>query len=180
MRPVMKKIIALLLLVNVSAYAAETKDYQLYDEQLNISLHTDLKKQSKSTIKKRYAKQSVPPNYAFSNKDNNVTFTFTQYPTPAEKASMNKIHKAISNMLRKANDDASWKKDKVYTRLGTKIVVYEYETKGIGKYQYNITYALPIDGKLTFLSFVTTEKKYKKKWVGFARESLDSIELTKR
>lgn len=80
-------------------------------------------------------------------------------------------------MLRQANEKAKWKKDKVYNRFDTKVAVYEYETIAVGKYQYNLTYALPVNGKLTFISFITTEKKYKTKWVSLARESLDSINL---
>ena len=157
--------------------AADTKSYSFFNEALNIELSTDLTQLTSNALEKRYSKQTVPPAYAFSDKDNSVSFTFTMYATPADKKSMNKIHKSISNMLRKASGNAKWKKDKVYTRLGTKVAVYEYEVSGIGKYQYNLTYALPVSGQLTFISFITTDKKYKNKWLALARESLESIAL---
>ncbi|WP_448551473.1 hypothetical protein [Thalassotalea montiporae] len=166
------------LSVSFSALASNTKSHAFFDEHLTLSLPTELKQLSAKAIRKRYGKQKVPPAFAFTGADNSVSFTFTQYPTPADKASMTKIHKSISNMLRKASGNAKWKKDKVYTRLGTKIAVYEYEVKGIGKYQYNLTYALPVDGKLTFISFTSTDKKYKDKWLTNARDSLDSISLS--
>ncbi|MFD2164813.1 hypothetical protein ACFSJY_00910 [Thalassotalea euphylliae] len=165
------------LSTSVAAYAGNTTHYQFFENQLGIALPTELKQLSNNALNKRYGKQSVPPSFAFTDGDNSVSFTFTQYPTPASKKDMNKIHKSISNMLRKASGKASWKKDKVYTRLGTKIAVYEYETKGVGKYQYNLTYALPVNGQLTFISFITTDKKYKKKWLALARESLETLEL---
>ena len=157
---------------------AENTAHQLLDEQLIIELPSELRAMSSTAIEKRYGNQTTPPSHVFNNKDKNVSFSVTQYPTPANKKAMNKIHKSISNMLRQANGQANWKKDKVYTRLGTKIAVYEYETKAIGKYQYNLTYALPVNQQLTFISFITTDKKYKSKWVTLARESLKSIRLT--
>ncbi len=158
-------------------HANETTAYNFFNNALNIEISTEFTELTSNALEKRYGKQTVPPAHAFSDNDNSVSFTFTQYTTPADKKSMNKIHKSISNMLRKASDTAKWKKDKVYTRLGTKIAVYEYEVSGIGKYQYNLTYALPVNGQLTFISFITTDKKHKKKWLTLARESLDSIEL---
>ncbi|NMP32600.1 hypothetical protein HII17_13620 [Thalassotalea sp. M1531] len=178
----MKSLLNLAILLSATffsfAFANETNQYSFFNDSIAIELSSKLNQLSDSSIKKRYGKQQTPPTYAFEDNENSVSFTFTQYPTPANKSSMNKIHKSISNMLRKASDKASWKKDKVYTRLGTKIAVYEYEVKGIGKYQYNLTYALPIEGRLTFISFKTTNKKYKNKWLAVARESLDSIQLT--
>ena len=165
------------LLATLPVKASEMSQHQFFDKKLSIELPNELKQLSEKALDKRYGKQSVPPSFAFSGGDNSISFTFTQYQTPANKGSMNKIHKSISNMLRKASGKASWKKDKVYTRLGTKIAVYEYEVKGIGKYQYNLTYALPVEGKLTFISFISTDKKYKNKWLSLARESLDSIQL---
>lgn len=168
---------SLLLLVNHNVLAEEKENHTLFKDNLTITLPSELKQLSKSGLKKHYGQQKVKPSAAFNNKDQTVSFTFTQYSTPADKASMNKIHKSLSNMLRKSSGKASWKKDKVYTRLGTKIAVYEYEVAGIGKYQYNLTYVLPVDGKLTFISFICTEKKYKTKWLEQARESLDSLKL---
>ncbi|OKY27880.1 MULTISPECIES: hypothetical protein [Thalassotalea] len=175
----MKKLSPLLLILSFYLQAAETNTHKFFDETLLIKLSTELNAMSSTTLEKRYGNQKTPPSYGFDNKNQTVSFTFTQYPTPANKQSMNKIHKYISNMLRKSSEGANWKKDKVYTRLDTKIAVYEYETQGIGKYQYNLTYALPVNGKLTFISFITTDKKYKKKWLNLARESLDSLQLKK-
>ncbi|GLX85500.1 hypothetical protein tloyanaT_17520 [Thalassotalea loyana] len=158
-------------------YANEGSQHNLYENKLLISLPSELKSLSSKAINKRYGKQKVPPNYAFSTKDKSVSFTFTQYPTPADKSNMKKIHQSVSAMLRASEPDAKWKKDKVYTRLNTRVGVYEYETKGMGKYQYKITYLLPIDGKLTFISFTTTNIKYKSKWVAHARESFENIVL---
>jgi len=171
------QVLLLSMFFSGSILAGELSAYQFFNEKLNISLPNELKPLTPKALNKRYGKQSTPPNYAFEDSDNSVSFTFTRYSTPANKKSMNKIHKSISNMLRKASSSANWKKDKVYTRLGTKIAVYEYEVKGIGQYQYNLTYALPVDGQLTFISFITTDKKYKKKWLALARESLDSLTL---
>jgi len=159
------------------AQASDSKPYQFFDEQLEITLPTELKPLSDNALKKRYGKQNVPPNFAFSDSKDSVSFTLTQYPTPAQKKDMKKIHKTISNMLRKASSKAKWKKDKVYKRLGTEIAVYEYEVNRVGKYQYNLTYALPVNDQLTLISFTTTDKKYKQKWLSLARESLDSIKL---
>lgn len=175
----MKNFYLLLFFISVHLQAAETNTHKFFDETLTIELSTELTAMSSTTLEKRYGNQKTPPSYAFDNKNQTVSFTFTQYPTPANKQSMNKIHKYLSNMLRKSSESAKWKKDKVYTRLGTKIAIYEYETQGIGKYQYNLTYALPVKGKLTFISFITTDKKYKNKWVTLARESLDSLQLKK-
>lgn len=169
--------VLLSLFVSFLTSAAETNTYHFFDDELEIALSTELKPLTNKTLNKRYGKQNVPPIYAFSDKDNIASFTFTQYSTPANTKNMNKIHKSISNMLRKSSGNASWKKDKVYTRLGTKIAVYEYEVKRVGKYQYNLTYALPINGKLTFISFITSDNKYKKKWLALARESLNAIQL---
>ena len=181
----MKKLSALLLLLILQSLAygfnvkaAESNSQHFFDNQLVIELSTDFKSLSSAALNKRYGQQSTPPAYAFSNKDQSVSFTFTQYPTPANKKSMNKIHKTLSTMLRQSNDKAQWKKDKVYSRLGTKIAVFEYEVKAVGKYQFNLTYALPVAGKLTLISFTTTNKKYKNKWLSLARESLDSMQLT--
>lgn len=173
----MKLLYPLLFLFSFAAVGAETHKHNFFDDSLNIELPIELIQLSASALKKRYSKQKFPPAYAFSNKEQNVSFTFTQYATPANKKSMRKIHKSLSNMLRQANGEATWKKDKVYTRLGTRVAVYEYEVKGIGKYQYNLTFALPVNEQLTFVTFVTTEKKYKSKWLALARESLDSIQL---
>lgn len=175
----MKTPYILFLLMSFFAQADEQKDYNFFDNALTMTLSSDLKQLSATAIDKRYSRQANPPNYAFNNKDNNVTFTITQYPTPANKKSMNKIHKTISNMLRNSVGKVSWKKDKVYSRKGTKIAAYEYEKKAIGKYQYNLTYVLPINGRLTFIAFMTSEKKQKSKWLSIARESLDSLILTK-
>ena len=165
------------LTLSITANAFEMDSYKFFDQQLTVELSTELKQLSQSAMKKQYGQQKVPPESAFKNKDQTVSFTFTQYPTPADKASMNKIHKSLSNMLRKSSGKAKWKKDKVYTRLGTKVAVYEYEKKGIGKYQYNMTYVLPVDGKLTFISFICTESKDKDKWLKLARESMDTLAL---
>lgn len=164
-------------LLNCAIAAASDNSHQFFDSALSIELPSDIKELSKKSIKKRYGHQATPPNYAFADRSNSVSFTFTQYATPAEKSNMTKIHKTLSNMLRKANGDASWKKDKTYTKLGTKVAVYEYEISGIGKYQYNVSYVLPVNGKLTFISFKTTEKKYKNKWLDEARQSFESITL---
>jgi hypothetical protein len=158
--------------------AAETNTEHFFNDKLVIELSTEFKALSDSALNKRYGKQNNPPAFAFSDKDNSVSFTFTQYSTPADKKNMNRIHKSLSNILRKANDKARWKKDKVYNRLKTKVAVFEYEIRSIGKYQYNLTYVLPVEGKLTFISFITTDKKYKNKWLDLARESMDSIRLT--
>lgn len=174
----MKILLPLLLLLSTFAQASQTT-YTFFESKLSIDLPTELKQLSPSALNKRYGSQKRPPTYAFSNKEKNVSFTFTRYLTPANKQSMRKNHKLLSNMLRAANPKASWKKDKIYTRLGTKIAVYEYEIKGKSniKYQYNLTFALPINGQLTFITFVTTQKKYKKKWLELARHSMDSIQL---
>ncbi len=181
----MKKLSVLILLLCLQSFlssfvvqATEPDSQHFFDDQLVIELSTDFKALSSAALNKRYGQQSTPPAYAFSNKDQSVSFTFTQYPTPANKKSMNKIHKSLSTMLRKANDNAQWKKDKVYSRLGTKIAVFEYEVKAVGKYQFNLTYALPVGGKLTLISFTATNKKYKNKWLALARESLESMQLT--
>tara|TARA_R110000744_G_scaffold256548_5_gene372062 strand:+ start:2730 stop:3260 length:531 start_codon:yes stop_codon:yes gene_type:complete len=173
----MKKFYFLLFLLSFTSLAAETNTQHFFNENLVIELSTEFRALSESDLNKRYGEQKNPPAYAFSDKDQSVSFTFTQYSTPADKKSMNKIHKSLSGMLRKANDKARWKKDKVYSRLGTKVAVFEYEIKSIGKYQYNLTYTLPVDGKLTLISFTTTDKKYKNKWLDLARESMDSIQL---
>lgn len=174
----MKYFLALLFVIGFTANAIETNTHQFFDEKLVIELPTQLKPLTKSAMRKRYSQQSTPPAFAFNNKDKNVSFTFTQYTTPADKKSMKRVHNALSSMLRKANSSAQWKKDKVYNRLDTRIAVFEYETSAVGKYQYNLTYALPVNGKLTFISFITTEKKYKSKWLELARQSMDSIQLT--
>lgn len=166
-------------LLTAQVNAVELDRHSFFENALSIALPAELSQLSDKAINKHYGKQKVPPASAFSNKDQSVSFTFTQYSTPADKASMNKIHKSLSNMLRKSSGKAKWKKDKVYTRLGTKIAVYEYEVKGIGKYQYNLTYVMPVNGKLTFVSFITTDKKYKNKWLDLARDSFDSLELAK-
>lgn len=166
-----------LVLLVTTAHASDMESHAMYNGALTIQLPTELQQLTELTLNKRFGKQKTPPNYAFSDKDQNISFTFTQYSTPANKKNMNKIHKSLSSMLRKSSGKAKWKKDKVYTRLGTKIAIYEYEQPSIGKYQYNITHALPINGKLTFMSFITTDKKYKSKWVELARKSLDSIVL---
>ncbi len=173
----MKALYPLLFLLSFFVQAAETNTHNFFQDKLSMELSTEQKQLSQLTINKRYGKQKIPPAYAFSNKEQNVSFTITQYQTPADKKSMRKIHKSLSIMLRKSSGKAQWKKDKVYTRLGTKVAVYEYESKGIGKYQYNITYALPVDGRLTLLTFITTDSKYKKKWVALARASMNSIQL---
>jgi len=175
----MKLLYPILLIFAFSVHAADKATYTFFQNQLAIELSNELKPLSESALNKRYGSQKVPPAFAFSNKEQNVSFTFTQYPTPADKKSMKKIHQSVSSMLRKASGKAKWKKDKVYSRLGTKVAAYEYESKAVGKYQYNITYALPVNGQLTFISFVTTDSKYKKKWVSLARESMDSIQLEK-
>ncbi|AZQ84890.1 hypothetical protein EKO29_13355 [Colwellia sp. Arc7-635] len=173
----MKNLYFLLCLFSFTSMAAETSTEHFFNDKLVIELSTEFNALSDSALDKRYGKQKNPPAFAFSDKDKSVSFTFTQYSTPADKKSMNKIHKSLSNVLRKANDKARWKKDKVYSRLGTKVAVFEYEIKSIGKYQFNLTYVLPVDGKLTFISFTTTDKKYKNKWLALARESMDSIKL---
>jgi len=173
----MKTLYSILLFASFFTQATESNIHDFFDGTLSIALSTDLKKLSNSSLNRRYNKQKIPPAFAFSNKEKTVSFTFTKYSTPADKKSMNKIHKSISIMLRKSSDNAKWKKDKVYNRLGTKVAVYEYEIKAVAKYQYNLTYALPVNGQLTFISFITTDKKYKKKWLSLARESMDSIQL---
>lgn len=170
-------LIAISMLTSGITIAAEMENHNLFNDQLNLDIASELRQLSTSSIKKKYGKQQFPPAYVFSNKKHDVSFTITQYPNPADKASMKKIHQSISSILRKANQGASWKKDKIYSRLDTKVAVFEYETKAVGKYKYNITYALPVGGKLTFISFVTTEKKYKNKWVTIARKTMDSIKL---
>ena len=174
----MKYLYMLFFLLSFSSMAAETNTEHFFNDKLVIELSTEFKALSDSALNKRYGKQNNPPAFAFSDKDNSVSFTFTQYSTPADKKNMNRIHKSLSNILRKANDKARWKKDKVYNRLKTKVAVFEYEIRSIGKYQYNLTYVLPVEGKLTFISFITTDKKYKNKWLDLARESMDSIRLT--
>lgn len=173
----MKNLYLLLFLLSFTSMAAETNTERFFNDHLIIELSAEFKALSDSALDKRYGKQKNPPAFAFSDKDKSVSFTFTQYSTPADKKNMNKIHKSLSNILRKSNDKARWKKDKVYNRLKTKVAVFEYEIRSIGKYQYNLTYALPVDGKLTFISFTTTDKKYKNKWLALARESMDSIQL---
>lgn len=173
----MKTICLLIILFSFATQANELVSHKLYQKSLSIDLPSSVKPLSQKQINKRYSKQNNPPNFAFSDKNQTVSFTFTQYPTPASTQRMKKIHKSISNMLRKTLGKAKWKKDKTYRRYNTEIAVFEYETKGLGKYQYNITYALPLNEKLTFISFNTTEPKYKTKWVDLARESLNSIQI---
>lgn len=172
----MKTLIVVLLLLSGYVQAGQTA-HSLFDNQLKMVLPNELKQLSQLALNKRYREQKLPPDIAFSNKQQDVSFTFTQYPTPANKQSMRKIHKSLSDMLRAANPKASWKKDKVYNRFGTKVAVYEYETKGKSQYKYNLTYALPVNEQLTFITFVITDKKYKKKWLELARESFGSIQF---
>lgn len=174
----MKKLLVLLTFISAQAFASGVENHKLYGEKLSIDLPIQAQALSKKALKKRYGSKNAPPQYAFSNKDQNVSFTMTQYGTPADKKSMKKIHMQLSAMLHKANPNAKWKKDKTNNKFGTKVAIFEYENAPRnGKYQYNITYAFPLDNKLTFLTFLTTEKKYKAKWVNLARESLATIAL---
>lgn len=173
----MKFLYLLLFVVSFSSLANEAK-YSLLDDKLKLSISTELELLSEKVLKKRYGSQKLMPYAAFSDDKQSATITITQYATPADKSSMKKLRKAISNMLRKSTPDATWKKDKLNTAYGTKVGVFEYEINGVGKFAYNITYALPVNGQLTFVTFLTTNKKFKNKWRDVARETFESIELT--
>jgi hypothetical protein len=164
------------LLCSTTLHAVDNSFY-FFDDNLRIKLSSELLLLSDSTLKKRYGKQKTPPTYAFSDKDQHISFTFTRFPTPANTASMRKIHKSLSVLLRQSATKANWKKDKIYNRFDTKVAVFEYETNNVGKYQYKLTYALPIQGQLTLIAFTTTNKKYKNKWLDLARQSLNTMEL---
>lgn len=172
----MKILLAFLLFFGTCVQAAQTA-HLLFHDKLTIHLPSELKPLSAAALSKRYGGQKLPPEYVFSNKEQDISFTFTRYPMVADKQNMRKIHKSISNMLRGANPKAKWKKDKIYSRFNTKVAVYEYETKGKNQFQYHLTYALPVDGKLTFITFVITDKKYKNRWLALARQSMDSIQF---
>jgi hypothetical protein len=171
----LKLISILLVIVSFMGSAAEFNNYQFLNQQLSLQLDSGLRQMTDLELKKYYGKQKVMPQYAFTNADKNVTVTLTYYQTPASKKDMRKIHQALSALLRKANKTASWKKDKLVSQRDTKIAVYEYQKDGIGQYQYNITYAFPVAGKLAMMNFVCTEKKYIDYWRNSIRTTLKSI-----
>ena len=165
-----------LALLTFSFYSfADNARYSLLDDKLQVSISTDLKLLPEEVVMKRFAKQKLLPYAAFSDDEQTATFTITQFPTPADNKSMKKMRKAISNMLRQSTPKADWKKDKLTSQSGTRFGVYEYEIDGVGKYAYNITYAFPVNGQLTYVTFSTTNKKYKAKWSDIARDAYASI-----
>ncbi len=173
----MKILLALVLFFSISVFANEMTAHQFIDGKLNINMPTELDEMSDTILKKRYGEQKLPPQAAFSNKDHTVTFTVTQYPMQADKKSMRRIHNSLSKMLRSAHPKAKWKKDKVYNNSNTRMAVFEYEIQSVGQYHYYITYALPVNNTLVMLSFLTTDKKYKTKWVKLAKETFDTITI---
>ena len=173
----MKFLYSIILMISFSSFA-DGATYSLLDDKLKMSVSKEMELLSPKVLKKRYGSQKLMPYAAFSDDKQSATLTITQYATPADKLSMKKLRKAISNMLRKSTPDATWKKDKLNTAYGTKVGVFEYEINGVGKYAYNITYAFPVNGQLTFVTFLTTNKKFKNKWRDVAREAFESIELT--
>ena len=173
----MKFLSVILFVVSFGSLADETK-YSLLDDKLHLAISTELELLSEDLLLKRFGHQKVLPYAAFSDDEMSATFTITQFPTPANKQSMKKLRKAISNMLRKSNPKVEWKKDKLTSLSDTRAGIYEYESDGVGKYAYNITYALPVNDQLTFITFLTTNKKFKTKWRDIARNAFDSIEVT--
>lgn len=173
----MKTLSILVLFFSISVYSNEMTPHQFIDGKLSFNMPTELDKMSETILEKRYGEQKLPPTAAFSNKDNSVTFTVTQYPMKADKKSMRRIHNSLSKMLRSAHPKAKWKKDKVYNHSNTRVAVFEYEIQSVGQYHYYITYALPVNNTLVVLSFLTTNKKYKTKWVTRARETFDTIKI---
>ena len=173
----MKHIIAFIALFSASTLAFDDPAYQFYGNSFSMAVPNEAKQLTPKALNKRFGNKNAPPQYAFSNKERNVSFTVTQYASPANKKSMRKIQMQLSAMLHQANPKAKWKKDKTSNKFGTKVAIFEYETKAVGKYQYNITYALPVEDKLTLISFLITDKKYKNKWVELARTSFDSVQF---
>ncbi|NVK26268.1 MAG: hypothetical protein HWE10_15170 [Gammaproteobacteria bacterium] len=171
------KYLTLLLIFISNLTIADTAKYSLLDDKLLLNIPTEMQLLTPKVMEKRFGGQKIMPYAAFSNSDQSATFTITQFNTPADKLSMKKIRKAISQMLRASNPKVDWKKDKLNSQFGTRVGIFEYEEKGIGKYSYNITYALPVDGQLTFVAFLLTDKKYKYKWRDLARATFDAIEL---
>lgn len=171
----MKLLLTLILVFTAVGIKAESNTYAFFDSALTISLPTDLDLMTESELNKNYSGQKLPPSSAFGNNDKSVTFTLTQYPMQADKKSMRRIQNALSGMLRKSNEKAKWKKDKVISQFDTKVAVFEYEIVSVGQYHYYLTYALPINNQLTMLTFLTTNKKYKTKWLTQIRESMETI-----
>lgn len=176
----MKLLLPLILLFTTLSIKAESNTYAFFDNALTLSLPSDLNLMTEQELTKYYSGQKLPPSSAFANNDNSVTLTLTQYPMQADKKSMRKIQNALSGMLRKAHENAKWKKDKVINEFGTKVAIFEYEIETIGQYHYYLTYALPIKNQLTMLTFLTTEKKYKTKWLTQIRELMNTISIEKQ
>jgi len=173
----MKLIYALLITTSFFNFANDNS-YSTLNEKLQISVDSDFELLSNQTVMQRFAGKKLMPAVVFSNDEQSATITITQYSTPADKKSMRKLHAALSQMLKQAHPKATWKKDKVYNRLETRIGVYEYEIKAVGKYSYYMTYSFPVDNKLTLLTFLTTDSKAKTKWLTLAREAFDSLIIT--
>lgn len=178
----MYKTLVLFLALSSSAlpFSAHSKDaeiMELLDGKLEITISTKLKQLSSAAINKRFSGSKVKPLVVYSDIDAQAAISLQQYNTPANKSSMKKIQKALSTMFKQVNPDAKWKKDKLNSRFGTKVGIYEFENKGLGKYEYQIVYAFPVEGKLTLVTFITTDKKHKASWVSLAKESFDSIDV---
>ena len=173
----MYRILIIFLTLSFTAHSKDAEMMELLGGKLEIAISTELKQLSTTAINKRFSNSKIKPLVVFSDIDENATISIQQYNTPAEKSSMKKIQKALSTMLKQVNSEAKWKKDKLNSRFGTKVGIYEFENKGLGKYEYQIVYAFPVDGKLTLVTFITSDKKHKANWVNLAKESFDSINV---
>lgn len=164
----------------VFSFGAASDDFEVVDvlnEQLAIDLPVDLKRMTDGAIKSKYAGKKIIPLEAYENEKEGVSFAFNMIETAVDKKAMKKVHKSFSDMLHSIHPQAKWKKDKLNSKYGTKVAIYEFEIRGINKRQYQMIYAFPVNNKLVLVTFISTNSKYKSKWVTLARESFSSIDI---
>lgn len=157
-------VIALMVLSPLS-YADKTVDV------LGDNIFFDLPKKLK-------IKENTDKKVIVSNRNKTVTLTLTQTETPADTKTIKQLHPLLSQQYQKAfTQGLKIKKDKTTNKFETKVSHFEFEFVNGKKYLYQISYGVPLNGKLLLINYTISQKSLKDKWLGVGRDLFDTLEL---
>lgn len=127
--------------------------------------------------KKLSIKENTDKKVVISNRKKTVILTFTQTETPATAKTIKEIHPLLSQQYKRALPASiKVKKDKTTNKFETRVSHLEYEGSS-NAYIYQITYGVPVNGKLLLINYTISQKSLKDKWLTIGRDMFDSLEI---
>ena len=157
-------IIVALMVLSPLSFAEKTVDI------LGNSIFFDLPK--KLSIKQNTDKQVV-----ISNRKKTVTLSFIQTDKPADAKTNKELHPVLSKQYKSSLPaSVKVKKDKTTNKFETRVSHLEFEGSS-NAYLYQITYGVPVNGKLVLMNYTITQKSIKDKWLTIGRDMFDTLEI---